>query len=535
MAAAFVALVPFLKPPMLLLPAVVLAMQISLIRERSVNYQLCGVLLTALSLPVIASWVWPRAQWSALFVFPAFPWLIEILGRAAGSLGEISGATALGGLPLRLPKDRLMTPYLSAMTSGLLIVSLIGLIANLTVMAVGALLLLGCLGALVVSSYLRLPADFLVVQPQTVRLLAGDTLEVPLTVQARIHFPLRVTFEPPNPWTAIIPSTALINGQRTEARIKVTPPLAGPSTISTTAWTVDPWGLTFARQTVSLIRLRVIPRASYAAWLARRYLEEARGGTEAPLATIDVADLSRPRRGLEYYGARPYEPGDGLKDIFWKQLAKLRQYVVKDRRDDQGTPVLIAVSLEAEDPEEADSLAYTLLTATLTVAREGIPLSFAAYTEGAIIASTPPLDPRAAVLQALALVERIHTAPRSVRVLAAPSIVRLRRTIVRLMATQRDPALRLARVLSLEHRALQHRARAHPASEAIWRAIRFLSSPALLLIVSATPDESTIIELSLERMQRTGIRSMLLRPSLDGHLNGKPRAEQTVGAGSGVR
>lgn len=269
----------------------------------------------------------------------------------------------------------------------------------------------------------------------------------------------------------------------------------------------------------------MIPRAAYATWLARRYLEETKGGALAPVAVPEAAQLGRGRRGLDYYGARPYEPSDGLKDIFWKHTLKLNQYVVKQRRDDQGEPVLVAVHLAADYAEEADWLAYRL-TSAVTLAQDGVPLAFAAYTDAEVVCATPALTPRLAIMQALELIERTRISPRPVRVLEAPAVSRFRRHISRLMASRTNQAVRLARIMSFEYRALQHRAQAHPTSVAIRRAVALLSPPASVLFISSAPAERDIFELTLERVHGLGVHVM---PSLSRIGSGTDRTRSEVG------
>ncbi|GAH86370.1 unnamed protein product, partial [marine sediment metagenome] len=62
------------------------------------------------------------------------------------------------------------------------------------------------------------------------------------------------------------------------------------------------------------MELHVIPRAKYAEWLAKRYLEQTGVGASAASALLPKAKLI-PKRGIEYFDSRVYQPGDQLKDI----------------------------------------------------------------------------------------------------------------------------------------------------------------------------------------------------------------------------
>lgn len=523
MAGALGALVPFLAPPFLLVAIAVLALRLSLIPGRSAPYELFVVLLNALSLPVVASSIWPTAAVSLVLALPALPWLEATLRRAGASFDGSPSPLPRWSSHVRLPGGRDMSPYLVSLTAGLPLAALVGLLTGNSVIVASSLVLFGSVWALVALAYVRVPGQFLLTRTPTARVLARDTVDVSVTISARKPVPLRIFLGEPNSWTTISPTNITLDGDGTEVHIKLTPPLAGPSTVYGTAQAVDPWGLTVAQQNVELAHLRVIPRRGHAAWLARRYLEEAQRGALAPVTAPEAAQQSLVRRGLDYYGARPYEPGDGLKDLFWKHTLKLQQYIVKERRDDRGEPVLIAANLTASDAEEADWLAYRLLSCVLTMARESVPLAFAAYTESEVVRVTPPLSPRAAVRAALELIERILIVPQPVRVLEAADPVRLRRTISRLMEAGTDPATRLARILSFEYRALQNRARVHPASRAIRSAIAELSPPVAVLLVSANRGEDAVFKLILERLRPLGVHVLQHPPAY------APRASETRG------
>jgi uncharacterized protein (DUF58 family) len=391
---------------------------------------------------------------------------------------------------------------------GLLAQVLVGIVAGQGVLVGSALVVLVFLGVLVGVSYARIPPRFLASRPASIRVLARDTIEAAAVVSSRARAPLGVFLQEPFGWTRIAPLEFSLDGRDVQIGVRLTPPLAGPSTVRAAAAAVDPWGLTVVRQEVDLVHLRVIPRAVYAAWLARRYLEQARGGALTAAAVSEAGRTGSARRGLEYYGARHYEPGDVLRDVFWKQTLKLNQLVVKDRRDEHGEAVIVAANLAATDPDEADTLAYNLLMSALTLAQDGVPLAYAAYTAAGVVAVTAPLAPRAAVRHALGLIESIQVAPIPARVLQAPKVARLRRNIARLVSSRSEPAIRLARILTFEHMALLHRAQAHPAAAALRAAASRLQPPAAVLVVSRAREEADVLEVTLERLGARGYRAI---------------------------
>jgi hypothetical protein len=263
---------------------------------------------------------------------------------------------------------------------------------------------------------------------------------------------------------------------------------------------VDPWGLTITPLQVPVADLHIIPRARYAAWLARRYLERTPPGA-APAA---IARSGHGRlRGDEYFGSRPYDPGDSLRAIDWKRTLKLHRLVSKDFRAAPAQPALIAVSLEAYDADSADRLAHDLVMKSLTLAQEGVVQSIAAYTGERVVEVSPPLAPRDAVLAALRLTARIITVRRLRRTLEPPRLVGLRRAR---HALSDGLGGRLADVIALEIEVLAHEAARHPATAALQRVARYLRPPASLVTISVVDGGAAVPETTVERFAALGYR-----------------------------
>lgn len=505
-AAALLALLPFVRPPFLLISLVAIGLRLGFRPDRPVPYEGFVALINVLALPFVAGSIWPSSPYPVLLAVAGVPWFEATLRRAGASIARGEIPPQAQGLSATLPRKRQTTPLLTALTAGLLVPVGIGIVADQMVLWGSAVLLLGFLATLVAVTYVSVPQRFVTVQTPLVRVLAHETVEATPTLSSRSRASIGLLIESPNSWLSIHPPAFVMDREgEVQIRVRLTPPLAGPATVSATALAIDPWGLTVARQEVPLVRLRVIPRGAYAAWLARRYLEQTRGGGLSAVTIPEAGRIGGVRRGLDYYGARPYEPGDMLRDIFWKHTLKLRQLIVKERRDEYGEAVIMAANLSARNAEEADWLAYSLLMSTLTLAREAVPLAFAAYTPDEIVAVTPPLPSRLAVKHALGLVEAIKVEPRPVRVLRAPQAARLRRNISRLRHSGTEPATRLGQILGLEYGVLLRRARAHPAAGALTRTLSTVHPPAAVLIISPTLEESGALEVTLERLQQQGI------------------------------
>jgi len=517
-AAVLVVLLPFLRPPFAFVALILLAMHLGLARIRPAGrevYELAAALVHTSALPFVAGSVWPAGRPIALLALLGLPWLAGSLRRLAGAVVEGQGLPALHAASLRVPGGwlggRRPTRLLLALVAGLLVQAFVGVAAERWVLLDASGMTLILLGALVASSLLGIPSRFLAVQPPLIRVLARDTVKPAVRLTTTARLPIGVRIEAPFPWVAVTPSAFAIAGtdvarEGQEVRLGMTPPLAGPGVLTAIVMAVDPWCLTTTRQDVDLARLQVIPRAAYAAWLARRYLESAQAGGGASIPLPALGGGRGPRRGLEYYGARSYEPGDTRRDIFWKQTLKLGRLVIKERRDDYCETVVVIANLVAPDAEAADWIAYSLLMSALTLAQEGVPVAFAAYTASGVVDATIPLSPRLAVTKALSLAEALQVTPPPARVLRPSRIALLRRTVALLSA--RRPEVGLARVLAFEYTARMRRATEHPAAAALQTAASRAGPPAAVLVIStdlgSIPEEADALEVTLERLGRGG-------------------------------
>lgn len=452
--------------------------------------------------PLIAESIWNSAL-TILLAVPGLPWLESVLRSTSSPVvGEAS-------MLLRIKDRRYLTSDAVALILGLLAVALVGALAGHLSLVASAGLLLLLVGALAAISLMRISGNFLAAEPPTVRVLARDTVEAGIPLQPHVRVAAHVVVELHDPWAAIFPQKFAVSRGSVMARLRLTPRLAGSKTLGARAMFADPWGLTVTVQDLALANVRVIPRATYAAWLARRYLERTAGGQRAATVLQEARAAGGARRGLDYYGARPYEPGDPLRDIFWKHTLKLRQLVVKERRSEYGEAVILAVNVWGKNAEDLDRAAFNTLLSALTLAREGIPMVFATYTDETVLWVTPILAPRQAVLHALHLVGTMSEVPRLTRFLQPAHLARLRRRVERLVASKTDPAVRLARVLQFEYRAHLSRAQRHPGYRAILTAARQIGAPAALLVASIGPDDPEAIELALERLRSRGVHSLI--------------------------
>ncbi len=452
--------------------------------------------------PLIAESLWPSAL-VVLLALPGLPWLeFTLRSTSEETLDTMSPLLYLTG-------QKYMTPQAGSLILGLLAVTAVGALTGHLSLTGSSALVLAFVGGLAAISLTRIPTDSLTVQPPTVRVLARDTLETAVSLHPRLRLAAHILVDLDDAWASISPGRFVGKTIPVVLRVKLTPPLAGSKTLLARTRCVDHWGLIATTQQVQLAHVVVIPRATYATRLAQTYLEQTAAGTNALAALPQTQDAAHAtQRGLDYYGARRYEPGDPIRDVFWKHTLKLRQLVVKERRSPQGEAVILAVNIWGSTADDLDQTAYNTVVGALTLAREDVPMVFAAYTDEDIVSVTPVLSPRQAVLHALHLVGTMREVARPTRVLQAAQLARLRRRVERLLASNAGPAARLARVLEFEYRAHVTRAKQHPGLQAVLKAADQLLSPAALLVTSSGPDDPEAIELALERLRIRGVHAL---------------------------
>lgn len=128
----------------------------------------------------------------------------------------------------------------------------------------------------------------------------------------------------------------------------------------------------------------VIPRATYADYLARQYLSGSKTGRLPLVSSVGaVKSLYGLRQHIEFYGNRMYQPGDSIKNIDWKHSVKYNELVSPEFFEVQGQPMIMLVNLVAGSVDESDKLAYNIIAAALSLAQDGIPTAIAAYDDQA--------------------------------------------------------------------------------------------------------------------------------------------------------
>jgi uncharacterized protein (DUF58 family) len=336
---------------------------------------------------------------------------------------------------------------------------------------------------------------------KTARVIAGTAGSISLHISSRASATMYSYFQPSETWAKITPTEVIVNSEKTRLDLSYRPPLAGHSHPQIEIAAIDSRGFLQINQLLEPLQLQVIPRARYAEWLARKYMEHSGTGTMTA-ATIPTQATIIPERGTDYWESRTYQPGDQLKDIDWKHTLKLSQLIVKEYIDTAEQAAIIAVNLSVTDAEEADKLAFNLIMAALTLAQENIPTAFAVYNHRNVILSTAIIESSEIVRQALSLFREIAQVKLTDRHLEPTDIARIRRNINQLKKTESEPARRLLSVLDFEHRSIEELARSHPATIALSAVTRQVASPAMILLVSQLNHDTEAILVTTEKLAR---------------------------------
>jgi len=351
------------------------------------------------------------------------------------------------------------------------------------------------------------------------KIVAGATARIRLTASNKSPFTLNVVIAPSEDWLDIKPSRFTIGKQKKELNVTVTPPLSGPLNPELLITSSDSLGFTLTNQKVKPVKLQVIPRARYARWLAEKYLENPGvsgiTGSEQFLAKFQAS------RGIEYLDSRDYRPGDELRYIDWKHSLKLRNFLIKEFTQSDTRAVLVSVNLSVSDAQEADKLAYNLITTTLTLAQMGIATSLNAYTSKSVIASVPPSNPANILVRSLELIKAIEEVDYGRRFLELTDINRLKGNLRRLKQVSSEPASRLAAILDFEYLSIKEKSKNNPAAKALSQAINRMPQTATVVFISHLNHDAEAILLYKAKIDRMGYSSFVMNGDYTNSITSK--------------
>ena len=374
--------------------------------------------------------------------------------------------------------------FLTLLLIAVLVPGVAGLLGSLTLLLSGTIVIV-YFGVLVAVVLRQLPSKPVLAEQIKQRMVAGSRahLEIKLTAKTKVGGLLFV--ESPYEWVKVDPNTLSLKQNYLVVKVSLSPSLSGPSIVKLKGQAVDRWGLVQVNFELEPIRLYVIPRARYAAWLARRYLTATKPGT---LPLVSGIETLRPiyglRRGVEYYGSQLYQPGDSLKNIDWKHSLKYNELVSKEFADFHGQPAVVLINLAVGNAEEADKLSYNIIVTAISLARESIPAALAAYDHKSVKVTTPMLQSQALVLRSLQVAQEMVSFINPVRYLNPPDVARLRANLSRIRFVESKASNVLGQLLQLEYKNLSNNAKLNPATKALTEVFGKADKQSNIIIIS---------------------------------------------------
>ena len=440
---------------------------------------------------------------SALLVIPAIP-LLDY-GLRENALHE----------EFLQSEGRKPTTTLKTLAAALLVVLVGSLILANWALTFTSVLLAAYLVGVVAYTFYGIPRIPLQGSTARIRVIAGNTAEASVTIRSSAKMPLHAQVTSSYPWVSLNPAKFSLGGDEEILNIALTPPLSGPSRPQFQALMIDPWGLIRIKQNLQPVELYVIPRARYAEWLAKKFLGQAAlEYSPAPVALSSAAARRASGRGVEYMTSRPYQPGDSLRDMDWKRMCKLNQFIVKEYGEAQHVVTIVAaVNLTVRDSEEADNLAYNLITSALTLAGVNAPVALAVYNHQEVLLTTRAVEPREILKMTLRVAQNITVAEQEQRFLQPPEIRRLKSNIAQLQRAGTESAQKLAEILRLEDEAMQQVAKEHPAAMAITETAKRIRPPAIVAVISGWNHDTEALVVTLDRLERQGYKIVSVEAS----------------------
>ena len=387
----------------------------------------------------------------------------------------------------------------------MLVVMGISLLLGSTVLALAGtslILYLVIRGLLVFKGMPAKPVEEKQVQ---LRILAGSVSHTRIEMDNKSRSGGRLFILSGYDWLKVDPAVISLKDDRLTTRISLTPPLAGPALIRFEAYATDILGLTQTRFDLEPIRLYVIPRAKYAAWLAKKYLENTRPGNLAIISNIkSLKPVMGLRHGIEYYGSRQYQPGDSLKNIDWKHSLKYDELISKEFTEFHGRPALMLVNLAVGSDEEKDKTAYKIIVTALSLARENVPTAISAYDHEGVKMSTASLHPQQLVLNAMALARQLVRYDKPLRYLGSADVDRLKANISRLRFSDNAASKVISGLLQLEYRSLNLGSKLNPATRALSDVLGRIDRQSNIVIISSRNHDGEALAFNTHMLSRKG-------------------------------
>ncbi|MFC1898814.1 DUF58 domain-containing protein [Chloroflexota bacterium] len=337
------------------------------------------------------------------------------------------------------------------------------------------------------------------------RILAGSEGEVYVELSNKTKYGGLLFIESPYEWLKVTPSILSLSEARLVTKISLTPMLSGPSLIKLRGYAIDYWGLTQTRFEIEPIRLHVIPRARYAAWLAKKYLDSTKPGNLSIISNLEaIKPISGMRRGIEYYGSQIYQPGDSLKNIDWKHSLKYNELISKEFIESRGRPVILLINLVAKNEDELDGLGYNIIVSAISLAKNNIPAALAVYDHEGVKITTPQIPSNELVLKTLQVTRDLVIFMDPLKYLSTADIARLRSNISRLRSTENQASRVLTEIMQLEYMSLNNNAKINPASKALSEVFKKADKQSNIVIISQRNHDAEALSLNTFQLEQKG-------------------------------
>jgi hypothetical protein len=402
-------------------------------------------------------------------------------------------------------KPRTPTHILTILTAALsaaFVASL--LLLNMPLILATSILLI-YLAAVVTYNLCRIPQKPIKESKTWNRILVGNTESSLITLSTQTQLPLNITLSAPQPWINVKPeNTKITQKNQVQINITYTPPLAGPTKLQLQCAAVDPRGLIQINQPLEPVGLHIIPKAKYAQWLAKKYLEQTASGAASTVSTPPRRSFNAARSSVEFYGSRFYQPGDRLKDVDWKHTIMIDELIVKEFAGVHGTPTIIVADMIAKDEQDADKLIHNMVMAALTAATESLPSGLACFNQKQVLAATAPTNPRETLKKTLQIIEKTTISLQPNRIMKPQEIQKLKITLRKLNEADAKPTKRFTEILGFERQAIQTAAKQHPATEALTKSLEKTPAPAMITVASKGNGDAEALAVSLEKLKERG-------------------------------
>ncbi|MBT9145310.1 MAG: hypothetical protein DDT42_01180 [candidate division WS2 bacterium] len=400
------------------------------------------------------------------------------------------------------PKTKRLTPYFKSFITPTVILLFFSILINQPVVTFTSILALSYLIALFLFTYLSIPLNPLSFAQTELKVVAGSTVNTPIKLSLTKPIKLQSIFRVRDKWISLEPISESIDGNSITINTTLTPPLAGPITPQILFSGKDQRGIIEVNQLLKPLTLQVIPRAKYAETIARTFLSQQ--GIEAGQSeqgTELMEKLTLPKGGVDYFDSRLYQPGDRLKDIDWKHTLKLNQLVTREFLDLNKPKAVLLVNLSATSDDEADKLAFQLITTALTLSIEKVPSSLIAYDQQKVICFSNLNDSKETLLTSLSLIKNIETIAPLKRFLDKADPMKIKRNLYLLKQVDSEPARKMLDLLKFQYQALEKGVKDHPASKALNDVLKSVLPPAVIFIISSLNHDLEAIQVVAYKLE----------------------------------